>query len=154
MEEPIPQIGETIAQTTIVTTRSRLESVPITAGKIQAEDKPVSAALKLPIESFAVSKRVKKLRGALAAKIHVGMEKTVELPSRIETLFLGLKVNHQKNATLVYPLASLARQILLAAVFVSTPGRPCGLHLVMFSTLCMLGYVCTEKQWKEASFNA
>ena len=140
MEEPIPQIGETIAQTTIVTTRSRLESVPITAGKIQAEDKPVSAALKLPIESFAVSKRVKKLRGALAAKIHVGMEKTVELPSRIETL--------------VYPLASLARQILLAAVFVSTPGRPCGLHLVMFSTLCMLGYVCTEKQWKEASFNA
>lgn len=89
----------------------------------------------------------------MRAKIHVEMEKTVELPRRIETLFLGLKVNHQKNATLVYPLAYIARQILLAAIFVLAPGRPLGLHLVMFSTLSMLCYVCTEKQWKDASVN-
>ena len=78
------------------------------------------------------------------------------MPNRYKTLFLGLKLNHPKYATLIHPLCFLLRRIIYALTIVYMRDLSSNLFCIivtMSHTLFMLGYVWTERQWKDSTLN-
>lgn len=89
--------------------------------------------------------------------IGINNEKTIPLPSRYKTLFLGLKLNHSKNATVIHPLCFLLRRIVYALTIVFMRNGASGLWCVLVTmahTLFMLGYSWAERPWKDSTINA
>ena len=70
------------------------------------------------------------------------------MPNRYKTLFLGLKLNHPKNATVIHPICFLLRRIILALTIVFMRDQSSNIFcllITMSHTLFMLGYVWNER---------
>lgn len=83
-------------------------------------------------------------------------EKTIPVPNRYKTLFLGLKLNHPKNATIVHPILFLVRRLIFAMTIVfmrSLSSSLWCLLVTMAHTLLMLAYTWNERQWKDPTLN-
>ena len=80
---------------------------------------------------------------------------TIPLNPRYKTLYYGLKINHPRNAAVVHPLMFMLRRVILAAVIVLMSNAPLAAsNLFMFTTIVMLAYTLSEKQWNQKFLNS
>jgi len=92
--------------------------------------------------------KVKRLWYKQKAIIGINSEKTIPVPNRYKTLFLGLKLNHPKNATVVHPISFLLRRVIFAVTIVYMRDLSSNLWCVLVTmahTLFMLAYAWTER---------
>ena len=75
----------------------------------------------------------------------LSVEATVKVSERYQTLFLGLKLNHERNVAVVHPLMFLVRRVVYALVIVCMGEvMVAGVLIVMLSCLAMLAYALSE----------
>ena len=94
-------------------------------------------------ESVALEKLIQE-----EAQLRVSVDRRVKLDPRFKTLFLGLRVNHERNAAALYPVLFLVRRFFFALVIMtmgSTPFWP--VHLVLLSSFVVLVFLVSERPW-------
>lgn len=95
-------------------------------------------------ESVALEKLIQE-----EAQLRVSVDRRVKLDPRFKTLFLGLRVNHERNAGALYPVLFLVRRFFFAFIVMtmgSTPFWP--VHLVLLSSFAMLVFLVSERPWE------
>lgn len=69
--------------------------------------------------------------------------------ARYDTLWLGLKKNHERNVALVHPISFLARRVAYAFLITALASHQYTNVLgFMMMSLAMLAYACYEHQWE------
>ena len=80
------------------------------------------------------------------AHLRVKFADRMKVPQQYETLFFGLKRNHERNVAVTHPLMFMLRRIIYALVIVFMDEvMYYGVFIVMMSCLAMLAFACTEK---------
>ena len=88
------------------------------------------------------------------AQARLTVESQVLVNRRYQTLFYGLKKNHQHNATLVHPLAFLLRRIIYACIVILMFDKPfAGSFILMGISFVCMCYVVCEAQWEDSLMN-
>ena len=72
-----------------------------------------------------------------------------------KTLFYGLKRNHEHNVAVLHPILFIMRRVIYSLVIIFMIGESVmfGALILILSTLFMLIFVATERQWKEKFVN-
>ena len=72
-----------------------------------------------------------------------------------KTLFYGLKRNHEHNVAVLHPILFVMRRVIYSLVIIFMIGESVmfGALILILSTLFMLIFVATERQWKEKFVN-
>ena len=87
--------------------------------------------------------------------MRIKLAERVRVSNYYRTLFYGLKLNHEHNVAVVYPMAFVLRRILYAFVIVYMVGQMVilGALLLLVSCLAMLVFVIQEAPWEDRSVN-
>ena len=74
------------------------------------------------------------------------LQDEVKVNSAYETLFYGLKSNHEHNVAVIHPLFFILRRVLYSVVIIFMVGENVifGAMLLLLSTLAMIVFVATE----------
>ena len=85
------------------------------------------------------------------AKLRVNQECEKKVSNRYRTLFLGLRLNHPHNATIVHPMIFILRRITYAAtVLFMANASILGIYLLSVICIGVISFVILEKPWKDS----
>lgn len=87
--------------------------------------------------------------------MRLALKDEVKVASAYATLFYGLKQNHEHKVAVIHPLFFVLRRVLYSIVIIFMVGYNVifGAMLLLLSTLAMMTFVATERQWEDKFIN-